>query len=439
MHACKHSNRYAALFAILFVVVLTLGLHDKGVAQNQQSIPDAPSATRPFPKPEVSPTSPPAAPEPNAPENQPADTPDTENNQQTPAPPANITTVPQGGATREGNTNSRDELFKIVTNVNFVQVPVTVKDDQGHLVAGLLPRDFSILEDGQPERITFFTSDPFPLSAAVVLDLSMADVEVSKVRDTLPALVGAFGQFDEVALYTYGTTVSKVQGFVPAQNDAFIQEVRKLQKNVTGRAGGVPVTSGPLAAGPTVNGHPADPGAAATVNSAQNANIYRPEAHVLNDAILQAALDLSQRDRTRRRVLFVISNGRELGSDASYREVLRVLQTHNIIVYAVGVGEAAIPGYRQLQKIRIPGQGYGDILPKYAAATGGTVFNEFNKSAIETAYNQVTQEARNQYTMGYVTRVSASSQYRNIEVRVHRPGLVVTAKYGYYPLPPAAR
>ncbi len=350
-----------------------------------------------------------------------------------------MATVPEGGATKEENTNSRNELFTISKNVNFVQVPVTVKDDQGHLVAGLLPRDFSILEDGQQQSITFFTSDPFPLSASVVLDLAMADVAVSRVKDTLPALVGAFGQFDEVSLYTYGNTVSRVQGFTPAQNDAFLQSVRKLQKNATGRAGGVPVTGGPMASGPSTNGHPVDPGAAATVNASQNVNLYRPESHVLNDAILQAALDLALRDRTRRKVLFVISNGRELGSDASYREVLRVLQTHNITVYAVGVAEAAIPGYRELQRIRIPGQGYGDILPRYAAATGGQVFSEFNKSAIETAYNQVTQEARNQYTIGYVTKATASSQYRNIEVRVHRPGLAVTAKYGYYPLPPAAR
>jgi VWFA-related protein len=408
-------------------------------AQNQQPIPDAPSATRPFPKPQISPTSAPAAPEAPAPQDQQPDTTDAEGTQSPPAPPANITTVPQGGATKEENTNSRDELFRVVKNVNFVQVPVSVKDNQGHLVAGLLPKDFSILEDGQTQRITFFTSDPFPLSAAVVLDLAMADVAVARVRDTLPALVGAFGQFDEVSVYTYGNTVSRVQGFTPAQNDVFIQSVRKLQKNATGRTGGVPVTGGPMASGPSVNGHPVDPGAAATVNAAQNPSIYRPESHVLNDAILQAALELAQRDRTRRKVLFVISNGRELGSDASYREVLRVLQTQGITVYAVGVAEAAIPGYRQLEKIRLPGQGYGDILPKYAAATGGQVFNEFNKNAIETAYNQVTQEARNQYTIGYMTRASASSQYRSIEVRVHRPLVKVIARDGYYPLPAAAR
>jgi len=45
-------------------------------------------------------------------------------------------------------------------------------------------------------------------------------------------------------------------------------------------------------------------------------------------------------------------------------------------------------------------------------------------------------EARNQYTLGYNTPQQPSSNYREIEVRVRRPGLEVFAKHGYYPLPP---
>src|SRR6266404_5206785 len=44
------------------------------------------------------------------------------------APPINIRTVPEGGATRE-EAAAQDELFKITKNVNQVMVPVTVKDE----------------------------------------------------------------------------------------------------------------------------------------------------------------------------------------------------------------------------------------------------------------------------------------------------------------------
>ena len=79
----------------------------------------------------------------------------------------------------------------------------------------------------------------------------------------------------------------------------------------------------------------------------------------------------------------------------------------------------------------------GNILPRYASATGGDVFSEGGRDAIEAAYQRVTLEARNQYTLGYNTRFTAAGTERTLEVRVHRPGLKVYAKQGYYPLPPA--
>jgi hypothetical protein len=104
-------------------------------------------------------------------------------------------------------------------------------------------------------------------------------------------------------------------------------------------------------------------------------------------------------------------------------------------VYAIGVESSAIPIYNRLQKIHLPHYGYGDILPKYANATGGEVFTELSRENIEVAYARATGDARNQYTLGYTTRATPSTTYRDIEVRVARPGLKINAKSGYYPLP----
>ncbi len=403
-----------ATLALLLAIVFPLA----GWAQGSDQIPDAPR-----PQPQAKPTLP---------------LPPQTVSQEPPAPPSEIKTVPPGSVPQDENPTGRDELFKVIVNTNFVQVPVTVKDDRGQLVAGLLPKDFEVLENGKQQKLVFFTSDPFPLTAAVVIDQSLPQSEFDKIRQTLPALVGAFGQFDEVAIYTYGTTVSRMQGFTPAQNDVFIQNIRKLQKNAQGRTGGVPVMGGPMASGPSINGQPADRGAAQTVNQNQypSSNLYIPDAHVLNDAILMAAQDLATRDRTRRRVLFVISNGRELRSDASYSEVLKFLQTQMITVYGVVVGDTAMPVYGTLQKIHLPAQGYGNILPKYARATGGQTFSEISQHAIETAYSQITLAAKNQYTLGYLAQDTKSSAYRDIEVRVFKPDVKVITRAGYYPLPP---
>ena len=382
--------------------------------QTQQNVPDAPSATRPasqLPK--------------NVPP--PATTaPDTSQPVNSEPPPSNaIKTVPAGSVPDDTSTTNRDDLYKIIVRVNQVTVPVTVKDTNGRLVEGLLKNDFSVYEDGKEQTLNFFTSDPFPLSAAVVLDLGMPDEVVRKVNETLPALAGAFSPYDEVGLYVYGNTVSKSLEFSPA-NDRFASALSRAKK--PGRTGGVPVVSGPMAGGPTINGVPFDP-------SVPHVSVPRRESRVLNDAILAAALDLARRDRTRRKVIFVISDGREIGSKAGYSDVLKSLLTNNINVYAVNVGASAIPGYRNIEKINVPFSGAGNILPKYASATGGQVFPEFDRDAIERAYAQVTGEARNQYTLGYSTRATPSTDYRSIEVRIHRGGLKVIARDGYFPLP----
>ncbi len=183
-----------------------------------------------------------------------------------------------------------------------------------------------------------------------------------------------------------------------------------------------------------INGHPLD-------TPVTPVSTPPKVAHVINDAILMAARDLSKRDRVRRKIIFVISDGREQGSIASYSDTLKVLLTQNITVYAVGVEGASIPVYGTLQRIHLPKTGavlgYSNILPKYVSATGGgTVYGETAEADIERAYNQAIGDARNQYTLGYSTKPGVGG-YRQIEVRVRRPDVKVYAKDGYYPLPSA--
>jgi len=131
-----------------------------------------------------------------------------------------------------------------------------------------------------------------------------------------------------------------------------------------------------------------------------------------------------------------VSDGREQGSNAGYDEVRRILLANGISVYGVGVDTAAIPIYDKANRIRVPGFGTGNILPRYAADTGGDMMAEFDRQGIEQAYAKIADTARNQYTLGYTTQATKSSSFRPIEVRVLRPNLNVIAKQGYYPLPP---
>jgi hypothetical protein len=99
-----------------------------------------------------------------------------------------------------------------------------------------------------------------------------------------------------------------------------------------------------------------------------------------------------------------------------------------------------MPGYAKLSKIRLPRQPYGNILPKYANATGGELLTALNKDTMEQAYSKLMDDARNQYTIGYTSPATLSTAYRSIEVRVSADTSVkVFARDGYYPLPPSRK
>lgn len=337
-----------------------------------------------------------------------------------------IETIPPGSAPRN-QINPAEDLYKLVVPVNFVQIPVMVKDSGGRRVDGLLPKDFTVLENGKKQTLTFFSADPFVLSVAILLDIGMADVAVQKVNQTYSALVGSLSPYDEAAIYTYSTTVSQVANFT--QNSDKLTATLNELKLVRGHNNGPAVLSGPFGPQPpVVNGIPVGTTGPPPVSTPPK------EAHVLNDAILRAALDLNKRDRTRRKVIFVISDGREFGSKASYRDVLKVLETYGIQVKAVVVDTGALPIFHQVERFRIKGQGYSDILPRYSSATGGgKVFSELSQNAIEDAYAEITSEARNQYTLGYNPKATTgSAAYRSIEVLVDKK-VSVFAKDGYYP------
>ena len=404
-------------------------------SQPAQDIPDAPSTVQPpAPKPAI-PVPPPGTNRPNEPIPFPGDapkqaneaTPGTDKPAPPPMPP--VETVPPGSLPRN-QINPKQDLYTISTTVNFVALPVMVRYSDGRPVDGLLARDFTVKENGKPQTLTYFTSDPFELSVAIVLDIGMADVALQKINQTYSSLAGAFSPYDEVALYTYSSTVSQVTDFSgkPARLTAALNEM----KLVRGHNNGPPVMGGPLGPqGPSVNGLPVGGPPVAPVSTPPR------EAHVLNDAILRAALDLSKRERTRRKVIFVISDGRELGSKASYSGVLHLLQTRDIQVRAVVVDSGALPGFRQLDRLHIPDQGRTNNLTKYVRATcGAEPYPELSRNAIEDAYGQITNEARNQYALGYSPApTTGSSAYRTVEVLVHKKGLKVSAKDGYFAIP----
>jgi VWFA-related protein len=334
--------------------------------------------------------------------------------------------------------SAADTATRLVIETTYVEVPVTVKDNKGKLVSGLTWRDFKVYENNTREPIRIFTVDPTPLSIAFVIDRSMTTDVMDRVNNSLDAVQGALAPYDELAIYSYSNGAQDLShGFTGAQSTRapFVLSMAKA----AGTDMQVPVNSGPLAGCPiTQNGTCVDPNIQpgfSAGGAGSGATISLPkEIHTLNDAILAAATELSKRPKGRRRVIYVVSDGKEYGSKATLKEVIRFLQTNNITVYATLVGSSATWGEGYLSKFHLPFTMYDNILYKYIAATGGQADSERNLNGIEKSYADLAKDARNQYTLVYATHESnLDSKFRKIDVRVDRPGLDVTAKLGYYP------
>jgi VWFA-related protein len=327
--------------------------------------------------------------------------------------------------------------FTLRVPVNFVEIPVLVKDKHGALVPGLTWRDFRVYENGVRQHLTFFTTDPFPLSVAIVIDQSLPQDTMKKVNDALSALQGAFTPYDEVSIFTYNNGPRQRTEYTAAQS-ARVAAVLDQSKSA-GREMGVPVSSGPLAQSIVVNNRPFDPNT--TPNRSGGLTLYIPKpVHTLNDAILAAGKSLAARPKGRRRAIYVISDGKESGSQASFKEVIKYLQTNKISVYGTLVGDSATFGLGFLDKIHLPLLPPDNILPRYVNATGGQLDAEFSTDGIERSFARITEDARDQYTLGYVSHEPLlDERFRKIEVQVLRPGLQIYAKDGYYPSASDAR
>jgi VWFA-related protein len=325
------------------------------------------------------------------------------------------------------------DLATFRTTVNFVSVPVTVLDKKHQQVAGLTWRDFQIYENNQRERIAVFSADSVALSVALVIDQSLPRDTMKKVNDSLAAIQGAFTPADEVAVFTYADGVNNPTDFTAAMG-ARLPAVLEASKK-PGEYLGAPIGGGPLYGGPRINGQSVDPNLEPQRGNS-GFGVIPKEIHTLNDAILAAGKSLSTRPQGTRRVIYVISDGKESRSKANFHEVVRYLESNQIGVYGTLVGDSATWGLGYLDKIKLPllPLSPDNILPKYTNATGGHLYSEFSENGIQRSFAELAALARTQYTLGYYSQVAVlDSKYRKLDVRVLRPNLDVVAKDGYYP------
>jgi VWFA-related protein len=311
--------------------------------------------------------------------------------------------------------------FKIRAKVDLVEVPVTVKGSGETFVTGLKKNDFVVLEDGRQQVISNFTVDPVPLSAAVIVDTGLGAGSLSKLQKTLTALSGAFSEFDEVAVYRYDKFVTKMLDF-SKDPEAILTGLNTLRNAQPNTVLDESIPRGPFSTpGPVINGWPVvPPGQVGVIVTSPPKT-----SKVLHDAIFTAAAELGQRERNRRRIVVVVSDGDASGSEHSFDQAVQALLERGIQVFAIGLDQP------------FPHNKFS-VLEDYAKNTGGDVYFASSVHEIENAYSTATEGARNQYVLGYISSnevAGAGPVFRTIEVETRRGKLKVLHRKGYYQYP----
>jgi VWFA-related protein len=281
------------------------------------------------------------------------------------------------------------------------------------MVAGLRRDDFRIFEDKIEQKITALNADAFPLSLVVLVDNDLKQKDSDQVDASLPAILMGMSLSDEADICRFDQFFYPGKGFTKDQDTL----LKQLKRTRLASQPSVAPPGGPFN-GPSINGAPA-PGAGNQDPSL--IAIKGQTTKALDDAVYEAAQLLKEKPKERRKIILLISDGKNGAkfNNHKYDEVRNELLRYNIIVYSVATGSS----YFDRKFTR---------LVEYSGDTGGDVSYGAKAETFENFYSQITDQARNQYTLYYSPRGDPGQGYHTIEVRVEREGLNVTARKGYY-------
>lgn len=297
----------------------------------------------------------------------------------------------------------------IRTRTNLVVAPTTVTDARNQIVDGLTESDFILLDNGKPQAIRMDTSDIAltPISIVVVVNTgSLSGPALAKIRKVgsiiQPLITGDKG---EAAVVRFAHDVHVVQEFT-SDADRIVNAFSTLKPR-----GG--------------------------------------EGRSL-DAVKSAIEMLRDRGGNRRKIVILVSESKDRGSESKLPEVLQLAQQANVTVYPVtfsvhsqmwtGKPADAQPVALQMNIFFLVGElvrlGQTNTTRELARFTGGRQISFFTLRALELDLSRIGEELHSQYLLSFTPqRVEGDDAFHAIEVKVKgRPELTVVTRPGYWPL-----
>jgi Ca-activated chloride channel family protein len=269
----------------------------------------------------------------------------------------------------------------ISVNSELVALPVRVTDANGNVVTGLTLQDFTVLEDGRPQKLTLFQQEDAPVTVGLVVDHS---------RSMGPKLVEVTAA---VLAFAHSSNPQDEMFVVDFNDDVWLQIL-----------GGKPFT------------HSADDleKEIAAVSARGRTALYDAVAEGLNHLRF---------GHCEKKALIIVSDGGDNASHQKFSQILDLAQRSQVLIYSIvlqGDGQEENPGaLRHLSK-----------------STGGISYFPSSAQTIAGISALIARDLRDQYTLGFAPEKPASdASFRKIQVQVAAQGrgkLHVRYRPGYY-------
>src|SRR5271169_3734168 len=279
----------------------------------------------------------------------------------------------------------------IRVRVNEVTAPVIVRDTKGEMVFDLRQDNFRVYDNGAEQKIDHFDVGGDPLSIVLVIEASshIQPMFASIKHAGIVFSEAVMAQTSEAAVISYDSTVDLRAKFT-TDPDSVQYAIEHL----------------PLG-----------------VNDS-----------LLYDAMARGISMLEERPAVRRRIMLVIGESHDSGSESRLGEVLRQAQLANVTIYSVGLSTALAVFLVKTGKNALG----TNSLAVASKATGGLHVATMRDRSIEKAIDDIGGELHAQYTIGYRPVGDDPEGYHEIKVVVDRPNVTVRTRPGYYVAPPAS-
>jgi VWFA-related protein len=346
----------------------------------------------------------------------------------------------------------------IAVDARLVNLPVIVRDKKGALIQNLTKDDFVLQVDGKPQTIRYFDKDTnLPLTLGLLVDTSLSQRAVIDEERT------ASSTFLDQMLTT-------------PKDKAFIIQFARQTELLQDLTSSHPLLQAALREIDT-------PGKGTSAASDDNNGGGGGRRHgggtVLFDALFLASDELMSK-QTGRKAIIILSDGGDNGSKETFEKSIEAAQRADTIIYAIYFkGEQPHQDYPQhggrgggypgggypgggypgggypgggYPGGGYPGGGYpgggnggGNYpnrpssiegkknLERMAQQTGGRLFEVKKNQNVTQIYNQIAEELRAQYRLGYTpSQDAAAVGYHQIDLSLHEKGLLIQTRDGYY-------